>query len=123
MNQLCYDRDSWRVHRHTLSNYAASVSKLEHDWNIKRHEQSGKAADAFIKQHCLVLVYKKDTSKPVMDFLNWKKSLAARLQIPEERGYTFALCNLAAPSMSQANDLVFYGSFASCMVQARTSWL
>ena len=67
MNQLCYDRDAWRVHRHTLSNYAASVSKLKHDWNIKRHEQSGKAADAFIKQHCLVQVYKKESTKPVMD--------------------------------------------------------
>ena len=54
MNQLIHDRDAWRVHTHTLGNYAASVSKLKHDWNIKRHEQSGKAADAFIKQHCLV---------------------------------------------------------------------
>ena len=56
MNQLIHDRDAWRVHRDTLSNYAASVRKLKHDWNIKRHDQSGKAADAFIKQHCLVLV-------------------------------------------------------------------
>ena len=119
MNQLIHDRDAWRVHTHTLGNYAASVSKLKHDWNIKRHEQSGKAADAFIKQHCLILVYKKDPNKPVMDFLNWKKSLAARLQIPEERGYTFALLNLAAPSISQANDMQFFGSCASSLVQGQ----
>ena len=56
INQLIHDRDAWRVHEHTLGNYAASVYKLKHDWNIKRHEQSGKAADAFIKQHCLVPV-------------------------------------------------------------------
>ena len=119
MNQLIHDRDAWRVHRHTLSNYAASVAKMKHDWNIKRHEQSGKAADAFIKQHCLVQVYKKDSTKPVVDFRTWKKSLAARHQIPEERGYTFALCNLAAPSMLQSNCLAFYGSCASCMAQGQ----
>ena len=70
MNQLMHDRDAWRVHRHTLGNYAASVSKLKHDWNIKRHEQSGKAADAFLKQHCHVQVYKNETTTLVMDFLN-----------------------------------------------------
>ena len=50
------------VHKHTLSNYSASVSKLRHGWTLKRHEQSGKAADAFIKQHRQVLVYKKDVT-------------------------------------------------------------
>ena len=119
MTQLMHDRDAWRVHRHTLGNYAASVSKLKHDWNIKRHEQSGKAADAFIKQHCLVQVYKKDSTKPVMDFLNWKKSLAARLQIPEEHGYTFALLNLSAPSISGTQDMAFFGSCAQTMVQGQ----
>jgi hypothetical protein len=119
MNQLIHDRDAWRVHRHTLGNYAASVAKLKHDWNIKRHEQSGKAADEFLKQHCLVQVYKKDSTKPVMDFLNWKKSLAARHQIPEERGYTFALLNLSAPSISTTNDMAFFGSCAQTMVQGQ----
>ena len=54
-----------------------------------------------------------------MEFLQWRKSLAANLQIPEERGYTFALCNLSSPSMSQANDLSFYGSCASCMAKGQ----
>ena len=36
MNQLIHDRDAWRVHRHTLGNYAASVSRLKPDWNIAR---------------------------------------------------------------------------------------
>ena len=41
------------------------------------------------------------------------------LQTPEERGYTFALCNLSAPSLSHATDMAFYGSCASCMVQGQ----
>ena len=45
--------------------------------------------------------------------------MAANLQIPEERGYTFALCNLAAPGVSMRVDLVFYGSCASCMAQGQ----
>ena len=81
---------------------------MKHDWNIKRHEPSGKAADAFIAQHCLILGYEKDASKPVMDFLNWRRSLASRLQIPEERGNTFALLNLVAPSLSHAIDKAFF---------------
>ena len=55
----------------------------------------------------------------MMEFMNWRKTLAGNLQIPEERGYTFALCNLAAPSMLQSNCLAFYGSCASCMAQGR----
>ena len=54
-----------------------------------------------------------------MEFLNWRKTLAANLQIPEERGYTFALCNLAAPSISLTIDFTFYGSCASCLVQGQ----
>ena len=119
MNQLFLDRDSIRVHFHTLGSYAASLSKVKHDWNIKRHEQSGKAADAFIAQHCLILGYEKGASKPVMDFLNWRKSLASRLQIPEERGNTFALLNLAAPSLSHTIDKAFFGNFASAMAQGQ----
>ena len=95
------------------------MNKQKHNSNLKRHEQAGKAADAFIKQHCLILVYKKDPNKPVMDFLSWKKSLAARLQIPEERGYTFALLNLSAPSISGTQDMAFFGSCASAMVQGQ----
>ena len=60
MNQLQLDRDEWRVYKHKLANYAASVSKLKHDWDLKRHKQSGKAADVFMKQQCLVSVYTKD---------------------------------------------------------------
>ena len=40
INQLQLDKDAWKVHKHTRSNYEASLSKLKHDWNIKRHEQS-----------------------------------------------------------------------------------
>ena len=109
MNQLQLDRDAWMVHKHTLSKYSASVSKLRHDWNLKRHKQSGKAADAFMKQHCLVIVYKTDATKPVMEFLHWKKQLATRLQTPEERGYIFVLLNLSAPSISTANDMAPFG--------------
>jgi len=50
---------------------------------------------------------------------HWKKSLALSLQIPEERGCTFALCNPLAPSMSSGNDMAFYGSCGSCMVQGQ----
>ena len=93
------------------------MSKQKHNWNLKRHEQAGKAAGAFLKQHCIIIPYGKDPTQAMMEFLNWRKTLAADLQIPEERGYTFALCNLSAPSMSQGNDLTFYGSCASCMAQ------
>ena len=55
----------------------------------------------------------------MMEFMNWRKTLAGNLQIPEERGYTFALCNLAAPSMLQSNCLASYGSCASCMAQGQ----
>ena len=106
-----------RVHKHTCGDYNAAVSKQKHNWNLKRHEQAGKAAGAFLKQHCLVLTYDKEPTQPAMDFLQWRKSLAAHLQIPEDRGYTFALCNLAAPSVSQTIDFTFYGSCASCLVQ------
>ena len=54
-----------------------------------------------------------------MEFMNWRKTLAQNLQTPEERGYTFALCNLAAPSMLQSNCLASYGSCASCMAQGQ----
>ena len=55
----------------------------------------------------------------MMEFMNWRETLAGNLQTPEERGYTFALCNLAAPSMLQSNCLAFYGSCASCMAQGQ----
>ena len=119
MNQLNYDVDAWRVHKHTCGDYDAAVSKQKHNWNLKRHEQAGKAADAFLRQHCLIITYGKDSTKGVMEFLQWRKSLATNLQIQEQRGYTLALCNLSAPSMSQANDLAFYGSLASCLVQGQ----
>ena len=57
--------------------------------------------------------------KAMLEFMNWRKTLARDLQIPEEHGYTFALCNLAAPSMLQSNCLAFYGSCASCMAQGQ----
>ena len=57
--------------------------------------------------------------KAMMEFMNWRKTLARNLQIPEERGYTFALCNLAAPSMLQSNCLASYGSCASCLAQGQ----
>ena len=55
MSQLTYDVDVWRVHKHTCSDCNAAVSKQKHNWNLKRHEQAGKAADAFLKQHCLII--------------------------------------------------------------------
>ena len=119
MNQLSYDMDLWRVHKHTRSDYSATMFRQKHDRNLKRHEQAGKAADAFLKQHCLVITYDKDPAKAVMDFLNWRKALSANLQIPEERAHTFALCNLSAPSMSQGPDLSFFGACASCMAQGQ----
>ncbi len=111
--------DVWRVHKHTCSDYIAAMSKHNHTWNLKRHEQAGKAANAFLKQHCLIITYGKAPQKAMMEFMNWRKTLAGNLQIPEERGYTFALCNLAAPSMLQSNCLAFYGSCASCMAQGQ----
>ena len=39
MRQLTYDVDVWRVHNHTCSDYIAAVSKHNHTWNLKRHEQ------------------------------------------------------------------------------------
>ena len=55
----------------------------------------------------------------MMEFMNCRETLAGDLQTPEERGHTFALCNLAAPSMLQSNCLAFYGSCASCMAQGQ----
>ena len=72
-----------------------------------------------MKQQCLVLVYTKDVIKPVVEFLNWKKQLATGLKIPEERGYTFALLNVSAPSISGTNDMAFFGSCAQTMVQGQ----
>ena len=45
--------------------------------------------------------------------------MASRLQIPEERGNTFALLNLAAPSLSHTIDKAFFGNFASAMAQGQ----
>ena len=59
MNQLKNDVNAWRVHRHTCSDYNGAVFKMKLTWNLKRHEHSGKAADAFLKQHCLVLVLRQ----------------------------------------------------------------
>ena len=59
MNQLTYDVNSWRVHKHTCSDCNAVVAKQRHNWNLKRHEQAGKAADAFLKQHFLIITYSK----------------------------------------------------------------
>ncbi len=116
---MTHDMDVWRVHKHTPNYYAAALRKQKHTWNLKRHEQSGKAADAFLKQHCLVLSYSKDTGEPVVQFLHWKKEIAASLQIPEERGFTFALCNNAAPSMSNNADMAYHGSVACAMAQGQ----
>ena len=55
----------------------------------------------------------------MMEFLNWRNALSTSLQIPEERGCTFDLCNLSALSMSQAHDLALFGACASCMAQAQ----
>ena len=63
MNRLTYDVDAWRVHKHTCSDYIAAVSRQNHTWNLKRHEQAGKAANAFLKQHCLIITYGKAPTK------------------------------------------------------------
>eukprot|EP00974_Lingulodinium_polyedra_P049359 4743711-Lingulodinium_polyedra.AAC.1 len=65
------------------------------------------------------MAYDKDAAKPVMDFLSWRKGLVSKLQIPEERGYIFALCNLASPCMSQTIDRAFYGAGAPCFKQGQ----
>ena len=40
------------------------MSKHNHTWNLKRHEQAGKAANAFLKQHyCLIITYGKAPTK------------------------------------------------------------
>lgn len=54
-----------------------------------------------------------------MEFLNWRNALSTSLQIPEERGCTFAFCNLTAPIMSQAHDLALFRACASCMAQSQ----
>ena len=54
-----------------------------------------------------------------MEFRKWNKSLAARLQAPEGRGYTSSLLNLSAPSISTTNDYVSFGSCASTLVQGQ----
>ena len=64
-----------RDNKRSCSAYIAAVNKHNHNWNLKRHEQTGKAADAFIKQHCLIMTYGKDPTNPVMDFLQWRKAL------------------------------------------------
>ena len=74
----------------TVSDYAAAVHKQKHTWNLRRHEQSGKAADAFLKQHCRVLKFDQASTAPVMEFIIWKKELSAKLLISEERGHTFS---------------------------------
>ena len=108
--------DAMRCHRQTCSDYNAAVNKQKHNWNLNRHNLAGKAADAFLKQHCLVITYNpNDNTQAVMQFLKWRKSLADSLQIPEERGYTFALCNLAAPSLSHSKELQLFGACGSCM--------
>ena len=43
MNQLTYGVDAWRVQKHTCSDYKQAVAKQKHKWNLKRHEQAGKA--------------------------------------------------------------------------------
>ena len=48
MSQLTYDVDAWRVHKHTCSDYNTAEFKQKHNWHLKRHEQAGKAADAFL---------------------------------------------------------------------------
>ena len=63
MSQLTYDVDVWKVHKHTCSDCNAAVSNQKHNWNLKRHEQAGKAADAFLKQHCLIITYAKGPTK------------------------------------------------------------
>ena len=116
LNQLNYDMDAMRCHRQTCSDYNSAVTKQRHNWNLNRHALAGKAADAFLKQHCLVITYNpNDNTQAVMQFLKWRKSLADSLQIPEERGYTFALCNLASPSLSHAKELQLFGACGPCM--------
>ena len=112
MKQLGYDVDAWRVHMKTVSDYAAAVHKQKRAWNLRRHEQSGKAPEAFLKQHCRVLKFDQASNMPVLDFMAWKKELSATLQIPEERGHTFSCLNLAAPSLSPSFDMEFFGSCA-----------
>ena len=34
MNQLTYDVDAWRVHKHTCSDCSAAVNKHNHNWNL-----------------------------------------------------------------------------------------
>ena len=63
MNQLMHDRDAWRVHKHTCSDYNAAVSKQKHLWNLKGHERAGKVADVFLKQHYLLITNDKDPTK------------------------------------------------------------
>ena len=81
MSQLGYDVDAWRVHKKTVSDYVAAMRKQKHNRNLKRHEQSGKAAYAFLKQHCLVLKFGQDSTAPVLQFMAWKKELSTTLQI------------------------------------------
>ena len=58
-----YDVNAWRVHKRTCGDYSAAVNRQKHNWNLERHEQACKAADAFLKQHCLIITYGKGPTK------------------------------------------------------------
>ena len=73
MHQVTYDLDAWMAHLKTCSDYIAAMAKQKHSWNLKRHKQCGMAADALIKQNCLVIVYGKDPYQPVLEFLAFEK--------------------------------------------------
>ena len=90
MSQMAFDVDAWRVHHQTCSDYSGSLHKQRSLWNLKRHEQRGKAADMFLQQNCYMFVYDKDPMPSLLGYMTWKKEIAATIQIPDERGYTFA---------------------------------
>ena len=50
-----------------------------------------------------------------MEYLDGRRDIAATLQIPEGRAYTFGFLNLAAPSKSTNADMELFGAMASCL--------
>ena len=66
-----------------------------------------------------MFTYDRDPIPSLMAYMTWKKESTATIQIPDGRGYTFALCNLCSPSISQDIDRSCVGACASVMSQGQ----
>ena len=107
LSQFEYDTDVWRVFKQRCSDYSMAVHMQKHQWNVKRHENSLAAADTFLNQCCFIFV-SKDAISALAEFSKWKKDILGTIQVQETSAHTVAVVNLAAPSLTSANDLEMY---------------